>query len=1294
MPTLTHRCLALAFALLMAGLTSCAGAATLRTGDGLQLSADLPARLGSLSIDGRPVSGSEGGFSLIDPRTGKAPAPGAFALTVRAKRESRRIVLSGVVTAAGQEETVCQLQARIPVGGDGWLFWDDMTRSRPIRAGQGYVQPVYPLCCVTDAGRQIGLAVGLDPDPLQPATLAYDPAAKAIVVTWSFGFTPLARPAYRMRAPFSLEIYRVQPGWAFRSALEGYYRFHPKKFDWRAKHEGLWLFASASDTLPNPQHYAYNEGGPPPTADLPRGIATFPYCCTGDLIVSLPGEWGLAKTYDEMLDRLARWEKLPRPDGWEMLSPYEIVDGVAHTGQRSLKLHATAAGQLHELRQVFELNQKKADAVTLSVWCKAQDVTGVKDADCGAWVDMEMADGEHRWGRSAPAEVGTHDWQELKLLLGGDKPISQIRLYLLLRGAHAGTAWFDDVSVTTASAPGKNLSRSPGFEASGPPAQAQILRDNVLFDEKDHMRYAVDTFGGADIPPASPLNWLRYTLLVNPDQKNPDGRPTASDVDFAKYDKIFAEFPQCRGAYMDGTSACCTTTFDYRRDHFACFNDPFQYRGSTYRPCASGMASVVRWVDAFKQRYRAGEKLAFGNVWASDRMFPVCMALDVVGYESSRWYDLAHADYYRAAAYHKPGLYLNYFRIGQQLDTREGGEKFFRYSTAYGLFPSIGRYTDEAYEKFGDLQHLYVPMVKHLFRAGWEPVTHAQADDPAVRVQRFGTKLPVYFTLLNPGAAPREVRLTIDAGALGLKGTEIAAVEMVGGAWLPMGKNGASLSTLPEVRHVSGAPRAPTAAGIGAPRKRGLLLAKCLEARLALGPEDVAVVALLPARGVGAWYRQRAAESLEGAAFVYAQTTPTASAAELGKRIRALDEKAGARRIAGAVGAVKADLAGLRAETAKLPESLKRRSCLREMDVALRLLDESLLADAGGHAGWAEGRIAPLDGQVTVSCQVAAGSSQARVAGVRAWPGRWVETPADVEGLPVGGALTLAACPQQRALTAVAEIAFTDAAGAPVVLRRRAEAFFGPVCELRGEVVPGSPAVSLHLRNSDRVRRRLTLDVSAPAGLSVQPPSVEVDLDAGESKDVTARLILPAGLASGTYPVKAVAKTPAGAVAEQVEVPFVCVLPLAAGDLALASAGARVVVDSSYYAYSEKPLNDGIVLPAGQAFNECAWASGEADGEHWVEIRWPQRQKVGKVVVYWNVENGTVWTSRRIVVQAKRDGAWQELGAFEQPAAQPVSELRFPPATTDALRILQPAGGGPVSRPNMMWLREVAAYAE
>jgi hypothetical protein len=901
---------------------------TLQTRDGLRLTAALPAAIGSLSLDGKQVSHGAGGLSLIDPPTGGPPAAGRFSLTAQAQAEAHRIVLRGGITAAGDQETVCQLQARIPVGEEGWLFWEDMTRCRPIRRGEEYVQSVYPLCCVTDPTRRLGLAVALDPDPLQPVTLSYHPELQAIIVNWFFGFTPLARPEYRMRAPFKVELYRVLPKWAFRSALEGYYRFHPRKFDWRAKYAGLWLFASAPDSLPNPQHYAYYEGGPPPTAAALRGIATFPYSCTGDLIVPLPTEWGAAQNYEEMMEQFARWEQLPRLTGWEELSDYEVDQSQGHTGRRSLKLSAAVGGLDKEVRQTFLLHQEETDPLTVSAWTKAQEVTGDRDAHYGLWVDLEMADGEHRYGQVAPADTGTHDWQELRLTLGADKPIAEMRLYLLFRRTHTGIAWFDDVAVTRASEPGRNLVENGGFESSGPPPQSVMIRDNVLFDEQDRMRCFVDTWGGADIAPASPINWLRFTLLVNPDQKNPEGRKTASDVDLARYDAIFKQWPDCQGAYLDGTSGACTTTFDYRRDHFRWFNDPFQYNDAVFRPCASGMASVVRWVEAFKERYRDTGKLAFGNVWASNRMFPVCMALDVCGYESSRWYDLDYADYYRAAAYHKPGLYLNYFRLGQQLDSREGGERFFRYATAYGLFPSIGRFTDEAYEKFGDLYHRYVPIVKHLFRAGWEPVTYAEAktrlagDDPAIRVQRFGTKLPLYFTVLNSSPEPRAVKLTVDCGPLGLGRSSLVAVEMVTSATLPVKRTGPALVT-----------------------------------EVTLGPNDVAVVALLPASGVAAWYRQRAAESLQGAAYVYAQTPPTVAAATLAKRVRAAQGDNAA--IAKVLEGVKADIAKLRHAAAELPADLKRQSYLRELDEAERLLNEALLADVGAQGGKARGRRDP-----------------------------------------------------------------------------------------------------------------------------------------------------------------------------------------------------------------------------------------------------------------------------------------------------------------------------------------------
>jgi len=135
-----------------------------------------------------------------------------------------------------------------------------------------------------------------------------------------------------------------------------------------------------------------------------------------------------------------------------------------------------------------------------------------------------------------------------------------------------------------------------------------------------------------------------------------------------------------------------------------------------------------------------------------------------------------------------------------------------------------------------------------------------------------------------------------------------------------------------------------------------------------------------------------------------------------------------------------------------------------------------------------------------------------------------------------------------------------------------------------------------------------------------------------------------------------------------------------------------VAVDSAYYAYSEKPINDGLVSPSGLAFNEAAWAAAESPTSHWVEINWPQPQTVGRAVVYWNVENGVTWTSRQVQVQIREDGTWRTVGEAKPEAPDPVTEISFAPVRTQALRLLQPEGMGPTLRPHIMWLRELAVY--
>jgi hypothetical protein len=96
-----------------------------------------------------------------------------------------------------------------------------------------------------------------------------------------------------------------------------------------------------------------------------------------------------------------------------------------------------------------------------------------------------------------------------------------------------------------------------------------------------------------------------------------------------------------------------------------------------------------------------------------------------------------------------------------------------------GVMPSIAirKGYVEFYERDCDIYDLYIPIIKRLSAAGWEPVTHARVAQEGVRIERFGPQEGVvYFTLLNEGAQACEVTLTIDALALGAGGLGVESI--------------------------------------------------------------------------------------------------------------------------------------------------------------------------------------------------------------------------------------------------------------------------------------------------------------------------------------------------------------------------------------------------------------------------------------------------------------------------------------------------------------------------------------
>ena len=143
---------------------------------------------------------------------------------------------------------------------------------------------------------------------------------------------------------------------------------------------------------------------------------------------------------------------------------------------------------------------------------------------------------------------------------------------------------------------------------------------------------------------------------------------------------------------------------------------------------------------------------------------------------------------------------------------------------------------------------------------------------------------------------------------------------------------------------------------------------------------------------------------------------------------------------------------------------------------------------------------------------------------------------------------------------------------------------------------------------------------------------------------------------------------------------------------------ASVTVDSSFRGYSPDPLNDGLRndVPEVGRWAEVAWASAERASDHWIELRWATEQTISQVDVYWALDRGRFYPSSqlRVEVWVEPEQRWQTVWAYEAEPSDRIARtsITFVPVTTRALRLYQPAGGGALGRPDLMWVAEVEVY--
>jgi len=243
------------------------------------------------------------------------------------------------------------------------------------------------------------------------------------------------------------------------------------------------------------------------------------------------------------------------------------------------------------------------------------------------------------------------------------------------------------------------------------------------------------------------------------------------------------------GEYLDSLEGWGTYR-NFRRSHFAFASTPLTYTTDSQRPCILQIFSTYEFARQISDDLHRRGKLVFANSvpW---RFSFLASVLDIMGTETNwfsngRWVPEGDAIFClrRTMCYKKPYLLLmntDYDRM-----TPNYVEDYFRRCLFYGVFPSMFSHNaadkpywqnPNWYNRDRPLFKRYIPIIKRIAEAGWEPLTGFRADDTRVFLERFGPGEDgrLYLTAMNSSSA--RVKTIVTAPRREIGGVDITSVE-------------------------------------------------------------------------------------------------------------------------------------------------------------------------------------------------------------------------------------------------------------------------------------------------------------------------------------------------------------------------------------------------------------------------------------------------------------------------------------------------------------------------------------
>ncbi len=199
-------------------------------------------------------------------------------------------------------------------------------------------------------------------------------------------------------------------------------------------------------------------------------------------------------------------------------------------------------------------------------------------------------------------------------------------------------------------------------------------------------------------------------------------------------------------------------TLDFDREHLAACDFPVTFAAGDFRPVVTGDSIMYEWTAELKRRLEAEGKWLMANTCVQ----PFCFAQHLLDVNGLEWNLEGASPLARVLAYHKQVVSL-------PMRPEHYQEPFIRAHLPMGVFPggyaSASRFAPDT--EIAALYARYLPILRRMSAAGWEPVPWAWADDERVTIERFGSGANLLLSLHNHAAEVVRTTVHVDLDRLG-----------------------------------------------------------------------------------------------------------------------------------------------------------------------------------------------------------------------------------------------------------------------------------------------------------------------------------------------------------------------------------------------------------------------------------------------------------------------------------------------------------------------------------------------